>query len=322
MASPTTSLNRPFEPEVVAKNYIPPRQPGLPQTRPQDLDTSVLGATTAPDPFAEWGGQDAYNKLTSGFDRQKENIYGTAEDAAGAAATSRKGSILDFVDMLQTRQRTVDERGVQNELGKKQGYNSILDMVSRGLRSGGTMLAGKNASDSSATEALAQAYGNIGQRRLTSDVLNPYAQEGRQIGMAQEDLERQQATGIRKFDEDKSRVVNTIVADARNSLAQLDAAMTDASLPEQINIESEKNRIKQQVLQELVRFDEMLGQAKVAPTSLEERQRTASELALAGTSPSNPFDVTTSTNLGFQGTPAGSSLPLFTLPRGRSEEEV
>lgn len=279
---------------------------------------STAGAYTV-DPYAKWGGRDAYDNLVSGFNTQKGNIFSTSKEAAQNKAISRKSSILDFIGSLKSGQRNIDERGVQNELSKKQGYSSILDMVGRGLKSGGVLLGNKNALSSSAAEGLARAYGSIGQREL-GKVGNQYELENRNIGMAQEDFGEQRQTGLRKFEEDKTQTVNSIVSQARGSLAELDAAMLDADMPTRIAIEQEKERIKGEVLDILSQYDQKLAQgaAGVAPTSVEDRRRTAFGLANAGVAATNPFDFSTEAPAEFQGTgPFPSELPLFTTPRRR-----
>lgn len=268
------------------------------------------GGSARPDPFAS---------VRAGFNTQKSNIYGSSREAASNSAIGYKGSILDFIDSLRAGQRGVDERGVQNELAKKQGFNNVVGMVGRGLQSGGVQLANKNASDSSAAEGLARAYGDIGQRELNTQG-NQYEQENRQIGLAQEDLGRQTATGLRKLGDSKMSIVNNIVSQARGSLAQLDAAMAQASLPDRVSIEQEKENIKNEVLGILSEFDSMLASetGSIKPTSVDDRRRTAFGLANAGVAAENPFDFNTEVPAQFQGTGGFSAgLPVFTQPRRR-----
>lgn len=283
--------------------------------------SSAPGGYTAPtDPFAKYGGKGRYDSLTSGFDTQKSNIYGTSREAAENAALGRQSSILDFIQGLRGGQQGIDERGVQNELAKRQGTSSILDMVGRGIRSGGTMLAGRNASDSSAAEGIARAYGDIGQREL-SKVGNQYELESRNIGLAQDDFNTQREGGLRKFGEDKLSVVNGIVGDARNRLAQLDAAMVEADVPTRVQIEQEKNAIKQEALGILSQFDQQLSQgaAGVQATGVDERRRTAADLSTRGVAAANPFDFTTEAPAQFANTGGfATQLPLF-LRRSRQE---
>jgi hypothetical protein len=275
----------------------------------------------ASDPYAAWGGQAAYDNLTSGFNTQKQNIYGTARESAQGAARGYQGSILDYLDSLRSGQQAIDEHGVQNELARKQGTTSILDMVGRGIRQGGTMLAGKNATDSSAAEGIARAYGDIGRRQL-SGVGNQYELANRDLGLEQSSFDTQRAAGARHLDENKVQAVNGIVTDARNRLASLDAAMADANVPTRIQLEQEKEAIKQETLGILSQYDQQLaqGSAGVNPTSTEDRRRTAADLATRGVAASNPFDFTAQAPAQFQNTgPFASELPLFSLRPRRQE---
>lgn len=287
----------------------------------QPVVQSSSTSQPAPDPYAQWGGQDAYNRLVSGFDTQKDNIYDTSKESAQNAYIGRKSNILDFILGLQNSQDSINDRAVMNELAKKQGFTSIMDMVGRGLRSGGVMLANRNAADSSATDALAMAYSNIGGREL-GKVNNQYELENWQIKDAQDEFETSRTQGLRKFDESKTQSINGIVIDARNRLASLDAAMAEASMPERIAIEQEKNRIKAEVTDILSQYDQQLqSQAgAVAPTSIDDRRQEAFGLANAGVAAANPFEFNTSIPAQFQNTgPLAGGLPLFTLPRARRE---
>jgi hypothetical protein len=273
-----------------------------------------------PDPYAQWGGKAAYDSLVSGFATQKDNIYGTSKEAAQNSVIGLHDSILDFLDSSRTGQRNVNERAVQNELGKNQGFAGIAGMVGRGIRSGGVLLANKNASDSSASEALARAYGDIGLRE-NNKVNNQYEQENRQIGLAQDDINTQVAAGQRKIGTSREQSINSIALDARNKLASLDAAIAGANLPQRIAIEQEKNQVRAQVAGILGQYDGELNQgvAGIHPTAPDERRATAAGLATAGVSATNPFDFSNATPAQFQGTgPFASDLPLFTAPRKRT----
>jgi hypothetical protein len=273
-----------------------------------------------PDPYAQWGGKGAYDSLVSGFNTQKDNIYGTSNEAARNSAIGLHESILDFLDSSRTGQRNVNERAIQNELGKNQGFSSISGMVGRGIRSGGVLLSNKNASDSSASEALARAYGDIGLRE-NNKINNQYEQENRQIGLAQDDINTQVASGQRKIGVSKDQSINSIALDARNKLASLDAAIAGANLPQRIAIEQEKNQVKAQVAGILGQYDNELNQgvAGIRPTGANERRATAAGLATAGVSATNPFDFSTAAPAQFQGTgPFASDLPLFAAPRKRT----
>lgn len=282
-------------------------------------DGTVQSATTYNDPYSQWGGQTNYNNLLSGFNTQRQGIYDTSTESANISARSRQGSIQGFIDDLSRQQRGLDERGVQNELAKKQGHTSILDMVGRGVRSLGTMLGQRNAAGGSAMEQGARAYGDFGRRQMAG-IGNQFEQENRQIGLGQEDLERARASGLGNFERDKANQVDSIILQARNQLAALDAAMAEANITERFQIEQEKEAIRSQVSGILSQFDPTLqqGVAGVQPTSQQARQQTAFGLANAGQGATNPFDFTTQVPAAFQNMGGSSSgLPIYTLPRRR-----
>lgn len=284
---------------------------------------SATSAYSAPDPYAKYGGKATYDRLMAGFDRQQQNIYGTAYDAARTGGIGLRSSILDLVDSLKTGQTSIDERAINNYMAKRQGTQDITSMVGRGIRSGGVMLGNKNAVDSSASEALARAYGDIGRRQL-SDVGNQFALEKRQIGLSQDDLDRQQQTGVRKIRESKSMVINNILAEARNKLGALDAAMVDADITKKINIDREKQKIKGRLVDILQQYDSMLSNRVGAINPMGEGGRIseATRLAGLGQAPENAFDFTSSAPANFQQTGASpSGLPLYALPRNREDNQ-
>lgn len=280
----------------------------------------VAAPAPPPDPYAAWGGRAAYDSLVSGYDTQKSNISNTAGDSATTSVNALHGSILDLLDSVRSGQGKINEAGVQNELAKKQGYNSILDMVSHGIQSGGVTLANKNASSSSAADAIARAYGDIG-RRQNNKVNNQYELGNHNIGLQQEDLNLQKAQGVRHINESEQTSVDSIVADARNKLAALDAAIAGSNLPQRINIEQEKARIKEAVSGILGTYNNDLnsGVAAINPASADANRVSASGLATAGVSATNPFNFTTSAPAQFQNTgPFASELPIFTAPRKKT----
>lgn len=269
------------------------------------------------DPYAQRGGQAGFNRLQSGFNTQEQNIYGSSQDAAKNYGLGYGNNILDFLDSITLGQQGIDNRGVQAELAKTQGGADVNSMVGRSIRSGNVMLSNRNASDSSASEAIARAYGDIGNRELAK-IGNQYGLEQNAIGQLQQQMGMQIKSGQRKFETEKNQAVNNIVLDARGKLASLDAAMVDASMPDRINLEAAKERVRREALAELQKYDSKLsgGLSKIAPTSADARRLEAARLGGLGTPTSNPFDYLTEVPSQFQnsGAPA-PDLPLYAFPR-------
>lgn len=284
---------------------------------------STGGSTyVAPDPYAQWGGEAKYNQLVSGFNNQKSNIFDTAYEAADAGASGLKTSILDFIDMYKSGQSKIDLAGVNNELAKRQGVAGVRGMVGRGIRSGGVVLANKNASDSSAAGAIARAYADIGGREMRG-IGNQYETGNREIGLQQQDLEAQGNRFARNYEQEKVDTVNAITTEARNKLAALDAEMLDAELPDRIAINQEKAKIKAEALERLSKYDQLLRDKRSAIKAItpEERARQALEAQNAGRDlGEGAFDFTEQVPAQFQGGgPFASDLPIFTRPRTRQE---
>ncbi len=281
----------------------------------------LVGATQDPtytDPYAKYGGTAAYNDLVSGFGSQKDSIYSSSRAAAKNTGLGLQNTILDLIDSVMTGQTSIDNRGVNNELSKQRGVADTYSAVGRGIQSGAVTLANKNASDSSASDAIARAYGNIGQRQL-SDIGNQYELENQDIGLAQADLDRQATSGLRRIETSREQAVNSIVDEANNKLAALDAAMMDASLPDRLAINDEKSRIRSEVLGVLSDYDNKLGDvSKIDPTSQDARIAEATRRGQLGQAPANSFSYDTTMPAQFQGTgPFASDLPIFSYRKAK-----
>jgi hypothetical protein len=288
-------------------------------------NTLAATNTTYTDPYAQYGGQENYNNLLSGYTGQVNTLYDTLGNSASSEGTGYNYSIQDWLRGVAGQQDAINEQGIQNELAKKQGMGGILDMVGRGIRSGNVMLSNKNAADSSAAEALARAYGNIGQRE-GGKVMNQYEQQNRGIGIAQNKLDEDIEYGVEKLQASKTMKINSLVSDAQQRIAAIDAAMAgdNISMSDRLDLEAEKARIKSVVTGELSKYDSALTQGanEINPSSIEARRQEAFGLANAGTAAANPyFDFTTQVPAQFQNTgPFASGLPLFTIPRSRTKE--
>lgn len=285
------------------------------------LDHPVLG-DTAPDPYAKYGGEANYNRLVDNFTQTLGNIRSSANSAGTQKAKEYNASILDFLDSLRMGQSNIDNQFIQNELAKQQGTADVNASVGRGIRSGGVMLANRNAGDSSGAEGLARAYGELGRQQLTG-VGNQYAQGQNAIQQAQENFDLQRASGQRQLGVSRDGVVNGILDSAQQALAQLDANAINASIPQRVDIEREKANIKAAVLEQLSQYDEALnsGLGKINPLGADTARIRAAELARAGQAPASAFDYTAEVPMQFQNTgPFASELPIFTFPQGRREQ--
>jgi len=253
----------------------------------------------------------------AGYNTQKNNIYGTALDAANSLAPTYEQNILETIRNLNQSQSTINNQRIQNEAAKIQGTRDISDMVGRGIRSGGVTLASRNAGNSSATGALANAYGELGRREL-SKVGNQFATADAGINTAQEDLTYQLQQAPEKFRVGLMQNVDNIVAQARDQLASLDAAMSSASLTGRIAIDQEKQAIKNQVLGVLDQYNTKLasGVQGIQASGADDIRAKANAQLVAGQAPATAFNYTTEAPAALQGTgPVASELPIYAYNR-------
>lgn len=263
------------------------------------------------DPYAKWGGR-------AGLDQARNNLMEGLNNSANQSAASWRYGAEDTLNALTQNQNNINRMGAQNELARTQGRQGILGMVGRNLRSSGVMLANKNASDSSAAGALANAYGDIGHRELNK-VGNQYAMQGEEIGRLQENQNRELTTKTNRLREDKNFQVNDIVNKARTAIGALNADMANASIPDRIAMEQEINRIKNGMLDSLQKLDSDLASApsNIRADSADARRAEAQRMAGEGMEASNPFEFNQDINTQFQGGPFAGNMPLYTFPRNR-----
>lgn len=273
------------------------------------------------DPFAQWGGTARYNNLMGQFNTQKQNLLDSSNQSIEDNARDFGYSIDDTIHKLQLAQQGLDTQGMQNELAKRQGTQGVMGMMDRGLRQGGVMLAGKNATNSSATQAMSRAYGDLGRRQL-SNVNNQYGAQLQDIQTKQKEQDYQRATGVSRLRDTKGSLVNSIVNSARQSLGELQNAMNGASLGDRLNIQAEIDGVRQRATERLQQLDARVNVGDtIAPTSIDQRRSAALEAANLGQAPENAFNFTSEMPAQFQNTgPFSSGLPIFTMPRGSRRE--
>lgn len=282
---------------------------------------SGTASSPPPDPYASYGGKAAYDGLVSGYNSTKDATYGSINNAEGSTVGDYGQGILDLVNQLKAGQTGIDRKAQQLELAKIQGTNSVTADVGRGIRSGGVTLSNRNAGTSSATEALARAYGDIGRREL-SKVGNQYAQGEASVANDQIDLALQGEQGVQKLHYGKDKAVSTLVDSATTQLSSLDALAARSNLPQRIQIAQEQERIRQDLMSKLNPLDARLGEQVGGVHAADKMANiaTAQGLATAGVAPENSFQFNTTGPAEFQNTgPTASNLPLFLSPNTKKQ---
>lgn len=305
MKSPTVTTSSPST--STTTKTTTPTNTNTPTTSHTYNTTSHYNAAAAAAAKAAAQAQADYNSA-------KGVAYSSINDAIGDTGNKLNSSVLDYLGNLRTSQKAIDKAAVQNEMSRESGRLGVMDMVGRGIQSGGVILNNKGATNSSAGEALAKAYGDIGRRQLTS-VGNQYELGNQDIAEQQSALNDETATYQRHYGEQKQSAVNSIVQDASTKLAALNAAAQNASLSDRIDIEQQKAAIRNQALNQLASYDTVLSQGigSVTAATTDQNRAAAKAALLAGTAPADAFNYTTSAPAEFQNTgPYSSPLQVFT----------
>lgn len=320
----------------VSKNNTRAKQPAstgggggaATQTYYQPSQTSYSdqggGSTSTADAYAAQQAAERANML-EGFMNQKGSILDSVGGALNTAGNRLGSGIDQFLQSYKTSQRGINEGGINAALAKQQGIQGILGSVGRNIKSGNVMLSNKNASDSSAAGALAQAYGEAG-RRQAAGVGNQFEQKQNELGMQQADLADQAALYQKEVGREKENVVNSIVDSTRQQLSSLNEAMIGASLPDRIEISKEIDAIKQRALSELSAYDKTLksGMSKYRAIDRNEMNRQAAARATQGYDlGDNMFDYENVDQGQFNDTGAQpADFPLYTFNRDDNEQQV
>lgn len=279
--------------------------------------------TVVTDPYEQWGGKEAYDRTVSQLQNQADTVKSTALDAArvGARNYGRAGSSL--YNTLLGNQENIDNTRVNNEMAHRQAEQGIRGMVNRGIQSGSVMLSNRNAVDSSAAERIAQAYGQLGNREMAG-ANQQYTDAKLEADTMQTQFNREREESLGGMSDDRQNVVDKVMSDVNTSLAALEAAAINASLPELIEIENLKAQIKNEALQMLEDQDKkfMPKLQGLGPADQATIRSQAAERLSEGRAVQNPFNFTAQAPMTLQGMgPTPGGLPIFTLPSQRNRRE-
>lgn len=163
----------------------------------------------------------------------KINQYGiTAGGYKTAAQTSLRDlgntyedSVNQLVGDFETGQNDINSKAAQNELNLRQSMANIIKGIQTGIRSGNVSLAGMNASDSGAQDALARAYARVGNNQ-SAEANSQAATVTDQLATSQKDLNKKKDEGIATLDRNRATEVDRVRNDFGTKIDQL---VADAS---------------------------------------------------------------------------------------------
>lgn len=301
--------------------YFTDYQPFANESGGAITETSAINPQPAPTrdtTYDLWGGQAAYNALRNQYAGQKSSLLDSINQRVNQEGQTYGRGVEDFLTGAQRTLTGINNKAAQNELARSQGRSDILGKVSRGIKSGNVMLGQKNASNSSAAAAIANAYGDIGNRD-NMKVEQGYQVNNENINTDLNNFTQDTQRTALRIEEDKNNIINSIVNEATTKLEALNAEAQGASLPDRIAIEQEKNRIRSEASGRLSAYDAQLNQARgLQGMTLEQRRAEAQRLASLGMAAENPFQFQPEANMQAQAGPvADYGLPIYTLPKRR-----
>lgn len=164
---------------------------------------------------------------------QLANQYGiTVGGYKTAAQTSLRDlgntyedSINQLVNDYTSGQTDINSKSAQNELNLRQSMANIIKGIQTGIRSGNVSLAGMNASDSGASEALSRAYARVGNNQ-SAEANSQAATVSDQLATSQRDLNRKKEEGISTLDRNRATELDRVRNDFGTKIDQL---LADAS---------------------------------------------------------------------------------------------
>ena len=261
-------------------------QPGAPAGPTPEQAAAMQAATAA---------AQAVSQARQQFGQGRQNIMSSAQQAAQGYAGTERFNLQDVIGGLQSKQQGINESQIGAQQARNIGSQNILGMIGRGIQSGSTMLANRNALDSSAAGAIARAYGQLGQRQQTG-VNTQFQTAERQNQAAQQALEQAKSQTIERKKFEYSQQAQNIAEDAARQMQALNEAAAGAGIGDRINIDAEKQNLRSQAIAQLAELDRQLaGVSGIQGASQEQIMSQAGERQRAGQAPANMFDMATIT---------------------------
>ena len=252
--------------------------PNPPQTTGPSPDQLAASAATA--------------SARQNFGQGRQNIMGSAQQAGQSYAGTERFNLQDVIGGLQSKQQGINESQIGAQQARNIGSQNILGMIGRGIQSGSTLLANRNALDSSAAGAIARAYGQLGQRQQ-SGVNTQFQTAERQNQAAQQALEQAKSQTIERKRFEYSQQAQNIAEDAARQMQALNEAAAGAGIGDRINIDVEKQNVRSQAIAQLSELDRQLaGVSGIQGASQEQIMQQAGERQRAGQAPAGMFDMT------------------------------
>ena len=286
----------------------------------------VTGAVTeqsnyvAPDPYARWGGRANYDALLNSFGVTQGGYQSGAETTLGDIRNEYDTRTRNFLNSIEDTQGEIDRGGAFNQLNLRRSMQNIIRGLQTGLRSGGVALAGMNASNSGAADAMARAYARVGNQQA-GEAQGEFNIEAEDLQRQQGQLNRSKTEGISDLDLWQDTETGRVRSDFGNKLQVLKTQADAQGLGGEVNV-GLVDQVLNDALAKLAVIDSQRQQrlAGIKPMTPQEVMAEAirlDELGVAG----NTFQVAgPNVNYGGQSI-AGAPLPDLPIYVNRGREE-
>lgn len=231
-------------------------------------------------------------------------------------ANSYDAKSTEFANKIQSGQEAVNTALSNNALNLRRSMSNIVNGVRTGLRSGGVTLAGYNASDSGAADAMARAYAKLGNQQVGDANNSALLVENEQQGN-QRILNRDREQGEQQLETYKGSETGRVRGDVSSKLGTLLAQGQNEGVDGVIDM-GIVDRIIGEGMQRLMQADQARqGRlAGVRGLSAEEINAEAARLDALGAEGTSPFAYEAG-GVMEQGTPGApiTQLPMFMRQR-------
>lgn len=179
-------------------------------------------ANAAPDPYARWGGRENFDALKA------EILAGQSGAKKGASTQLRdvtdtyRGKTRSFLNELEDTQGGINRGAGENALNLRTSMSNIVRGIQQGIRSGRVSLAGMNASDSGASDALNRAYAQVGNSQ-TGEARGEAASVSDDLQRQQGLLNRNRTEGVEDLERWQDTETDRVKSDFSNKLEILEA---------------------------------------------------------------------------------------------------
>jgi len=164
-------------------------------------------------------------KLASQYGITAGGYKTAAQTSLRDLGNTYEDSINQLVNDYTSGQTDINSKSAQNELNLRQSMANIIKGIQTGVRSGNVSLAGMNASDSGAAEALTRAYARVGNNQ-SAEANTQAATVSDQLATSQRDLNRKKEEGISTLDRNRATELDRVRNDFGTKIDQL---LADAS---------------------------------------------------------------------------------------------